>query len=205
MNYDTLASEATLEKVKAGLAARNFEPIIVENGAEALEKIKELIPQGASVMDGASKTLEEIGFTDYLKSDTHGWNNLHAPIVAEADPAQQQELRKKAIHSEYYLGSVHALTEEGELIISSNSGSQLPNLVSTSSHLILVVGTQKIVSDIAAGFERLETYIMPIENKRIQEMYGMDTMRAKTVILHRENPMMGRKVVVILVKEKLGF
>lgn len=205
MNYETLASEASLEKVKTGLAKRNFEPIVVQNRVEALEKIKELIPQGASVMNGASRTLEEIGLIDYLKSPAHGWNNLHAPIVAEKDPAKQGELRSKAMHSEYYLGSVHALTEEGEMIIASNTGSQLPHLVSTSLNLVLVVGTQKIVNDLSGGFDRLKNHVIPFEDKRMKEVYGVGTMHNKTVILHGENPMMGRKVRVILVKENLGF
>ena len=205
MDYETLANETSLEKVKAGLTKRNFEPFVVENGAEALMKIKELIPQGASVMNGSSRTLEEIGFIDYLKSDTHGWNNLHAAIVAEKDQDKQKELRDKAIHSEYYLGSIHALTEEGEMIIASNTGSQLPHLVSTSPNLILVVGTQKIVSDLSGGFDRLENYVIGLEDQRMKRVYGFGTMHNKTVILHGENPMLGRKVRVILTKQKLGF
>lgn len=205
MHYDTLASEAVLEKVKVGLAERNFEFLVVENRREALEKIKELIPQGASVMNGASVTLEEIGMIDYLKSDSHGWNNLHTPIVAEKDPAKQKILRGTALNSEYYLGSVHALTESGEMIIASNTGSQLPHLAFSSPNLVLVAGTQKIVSDLSEGFDRLEKYIMPLEDQHMKNMYGFGTMHNKTLILHGENPMLGRKITVILVKEKLGF
>lgn len=205
MNYETLANEASLEKVQAGLAQRNFEPIIVETRVEALEKIKELIPQGASVMNGSSKTLEQIGFIDYVKTSAHGWNDLHAPIVAEKDLAKQAELRSKAIHSEYYLGSVYALTEAGDLLVASNTGSQLPHLAFSSPNIILVVGTQKIVPDLAAAFDRLEKHVLPLEDEYIREKYGIASVHAKTLILHRESPMFGRKIRVILVKENLGF
>ncbi len=205
MTNQSLANDQTLHTVSAALTGRNFEPIIVNTKEEALEKIKSLIPAGVSVMNGSSRTLEEIGFIEYLKNGKHSWNNLHEAIATEKDPAQQAKLRKQAILSDYYLGSVHALAETGEMMIASNSGSQLPHLASTSPNIILVVGTQKIVSDLNAGFKRLEEYVVPLENENIMQKYGVGTSHSKTLILHRENPIMGRKVRVILVKESLGF
>lgn len=194
-----------LEQVTSALVANGVEVIAVENGAQALEKIKELIPAGATVMNGASITLEQIGFIEYLKSGNHGWKNLHAAIVAEQDPIKQAALRKQTTLSDYYLGSVHALSETGEFVIGSNSGSQLPHIVFSSPNLIFVVGIQKIVPTLSEAMKRLEEYVVPLENKHMQEKYGVNTMLAKIVIFKRENPKMGRKVRMILVKEKLGF
>src|SRR5438067_323782 len=106
MDYTTLASKESVEKTAAALTERGFKPMIIENGKNALETIKKLIPQGASVMNGASTTLEQIGFVDYLKAGEHGWNNLHAGILAEKDPQKQAELRKLSVISDYYLGSI---------------------------------------------------------------------------------------------------
>src|SRR5437763_12588403 len=114
MKYNTLATKEIIDETIKNLAANNVEGIFVNTGAEALAKIKELIPAGASVMNGASVTLEQAGFVDYLKGGTHGWNNLHEGILAEKDPAKQSALRKQAALSDYYLGSVHALAETGE-------------------------------------------------------------------------------------------
>ena len=86
MKYDELATREAVERTIKGLEERNVEAIFVENGKEALEKIKELIPEGVSVMNGSSKTLEQIGFVDYLKEGKHGWNNLHDAILGEKDP-----------------------------------------------------------------------------------------------------------------------
>jgi hypothetical protein len=205
MNYEKTAEKSTVEAVAAALAERGFEPIVVGSGAAALEKVKELIPAGASVMNGSSRTLEEIGFVEYLKSGEHGWNNLHAAIVAETDPARQGQLRREATLSNYYVGSVHAVTEQGELFVVSNTGSQLPHLAFTSSNLVLVAGTHKIVPDLASAFRRLEEHIVPLEDENMKQKYGMGTLHAKTLVLHRESPMMGRKVRVILANEKLGF
>ncbi len=197
--------EFNLDKTVAALKANGIEPIVVENGTKALEKIKELIPVGASVMNGASVTLEQIGFIEYLKSGSHGWKNLHAAIVAEQDPAKQALLRKQTTLSDYYLGSVHALTETGEFVVGSNSGSQLPHIVFSSPNLIFVVGAQKIVPTLSDAMKRLEDYVVPLENKHMQEKYGVDTMLSKIVIFKKENLKMGRKVRMILVKEPLGY
>ena len=205
MNYTELASKETAAKTAQGLKARNFNPVILETGADALGYIKRTIPPGASVMNGSSTTLEQIGFVDYLKSGEHSWNNLHAAIVAEKDGAKQAELRKHSVASDYYLGSVHALTESGEMVIASNTGSQQPHLVFTSPNLILVVSTKKIVPLLEAAIDRLEKHVIPPEDAHMMEKYGVGTKRNKTVILHGENPMMKRSVTVVLVNEDLGF
>lgn len=205
MDYTTLASPQSQQKAAEGLKARRFEPVMLESGVKALELIKTLIPKGASVMNGSSVTLEQIGFVDYLKSGEHGWNNLHANILAEQDTAKRVELRKYAVVSDYYLGSVHALSETGEMVIASNTGSQQPHLVYSSQNLILVVSTQKITPTLAEALERLEKHVVPLEDEHMKQLYGQGTMHNKTVILHGESPMMKRSVKVLLVNEKLGF
>lgn len=205
MDYATLAPQDSITKTAATLTAHHFEPIIVATKEEALAKLKELIPQGASVMNGASKTLEEIGYIEYVKSGAHGWNNLHDAILAEKDPMKQALLRKQSVVSDFYLGSVHAITEEGELVIASNTGSQLPHLAYTSPNIILVVGAQKIVPTLSDALKRLKQRVIPLEDERMKQVYGYGTMHNKTLILHGENPALGRTVRVIIVNEPLGF
>src|SRR3989344_4810435 len=124
MDYTQLASSQTVAKTVKALESRGFKAAVVGSGKEALEYIKKAIPKGASVMNGSSVTLEEIGLVDLLKSGKHEWNNLHAAVLAEQDQAKRAQLRKQAVVSDYYLGSVHALTEGGEMVIASNTGSQ---------------------------------------------------------------------------------
>jgi hypothetical protein len=205
MNYDQLATKDVVENTIKALGEHHVQAVLVKSKEEALLSIKKLIPKGVSVMNGASKTLEQIGFVDYLKSDKHGWNNLHEAIVLEKDPMKQMVLRKQAILADYYLGSVHALTETGEFLIASNTGSQLPHIVSSSQNLIFVVSTKKIVPDMNEAMKRLETYVVPLEDVRMKEVYGAGTQVNKIVIFKNENPMMGRKVHMILVEEDLGF
>lgn len=205
MNYDTLASADSINTVIKALKAHNIETELVSDRAAALARVKGLIPAGAFVMNGSSRTLEEIGFVEYLKAGKHGWNNLHAVIAEEKDPAKQTLLRQQALFADYYLGSVHAATETGELIIASASGSQLPHLVSTSPNIVLVAGVQKIVPTLAEGLKRLQEYVFPLEDARMKALGYPGSMLAKILIFANEHPMMGRKVRLLLVNEKLGF
>lgn len=205
MDFKTPASPETLETTSAALTAHHFIPIVVASKEEALAKIQEIIPEGASIMNGASETLRTIGFTELLKSGAHKWKNVHDAVLAEKDPAKQATLRRQSVLSDWYLGSAHAVTATGELVIASNSGSQLPHLAFTSPNLVLVVGSQKIVPTLTDAFRRLEEHVIPLEDVRMKGVYGFGTTHAKTLILHQENPGMGRKVHVIIVKESLGF
>ncbi len=205
MNYNQLASDEAVLEVSNKLSSRGIEVMTVNSKQEALEKIKDLIPAGVSVMNGASVTLQEIGFVDYLKSGEHPWNNLHAAIVAETDPAKQAELRKQALLSDYYLGSVHAVAQTGEILIASNTGSQLPHTAFSSKNVILVVGTNKITPNFEEALNRLHKEVMPKEDERMKGVYGVGTTLNKLLIMYGENPMMGRKVTLLLVKEELGY
>lgn len=201
----TPATAEVVTRAIEALKANGFEPTHVPSKEKALETIRGLIPDGASVMNGASETLQEIGLIDYLQSGEHPWKNLHDAILAEKDEAKQAQLRREAVVSDFYLGSAHALTETGELVFASNSGSQLPHLAFTSPHVVLVIGSNKIVPSVADAFERLRTHVVPREDERMKRVYGFGTTWAKTLIMHKENPAFGRAVRVLVVDAALGF
>lgn len=114
-------------------------------------------------------------------------------------------LRKQSVVSDFYVGSVHALSENGEIVIASNSGSQLPHIVFTSPNVIFVVSTQKIMPTLSDALERLEKHVVPLEDARMKSVGYPGTFLSKTLIFRGEHPVMGRKFHVIFVKEALGF
>lgn len=203
MQYDTIASDAVIKKTAAALTPRNITASVVATKAEALQKIEDMIPANASVMTGSSVTLEEIGFVDLLKSGNHPWKNLKDSIVSEPDKAKQSFLRREATLADYFLGSVHAVTEEGQILIGSNTGSQLPAYTFTAGHVIWVVGAQKIVPNLAEAWKRIEEYVVPLEDVHMQQLYGIHTNLSKALIFNKE-PQQNR-IDLIFVKEKLGF
>lgn len=195
----------TVTRTVTSLKEHGVDAEVVNDRTEALAKVKELIPAGVSVQNGSSRTLEEIGYIDYLKSGQHGWNNLHAAIDAVEDPSERARLRKEAVLSDYYVGSVHAIAETGEMVVASASGSQLPHLAFTSQHIVLVAGTQKIVPTLEAAIARLRDHVFPLEDARMKSTGAAGSLIAKILIMAHEPAFMGRTVHLILVNETLGF
>lgn len=204
MKYDTLASKDAVKKVMTAVKQRSINPEVVDTREDALKRLQELIPRGAEVMTGSSTTLNQIGFTDLLKSGKHTWKNWKDIILSEKDAAKQMELRRKSVLSEYFLGSVHAIAETGEMVIASASGSQLPAYIFTSNNVIWVAGIQKIVPALPDAIKRVEEYVFPLEDARMKTEGAAGSTIGKLLIFKKEiNP--ARKLTLILVNEKLGF
>lgn len=204
MSYDQLASKEKVEKTSHALKSRGINVEYTDTKEAAIEKLKALIPNGAELMTAGSVTLEEIGFTALLKSGKHPWNNLKDKILAEKDPSKQSEHRKKSVTANYFIGSVHAVAETGEVLIASASGSQLPSYAFSSDNVIWVVGTQKIVPDIENAFKRVRKYCFSLEDKRMKSIGFSGSVFGKILLFEREI-LPNRKVTLIFVNEKLGF
>lgn len=204
MNYTQLASSEIIDKVVNVLKGRNINTIVVDTKAQALEKIKEIIPAGAEVMNGSSATLQEIGFINYLKEGKHGWDNIHENILNEKDPARKARLRKESVLADYFLGSVHAITEDGQVVIASASGSQIPSYAFTSNNVVWVAGAQKIVPTLDAALARIRDHVFPLEDARMKNNGYPGSTVSRTLIIEREI-IPNRHLTLILVKEKLGF
>ena len=204
MKYETLASKDVVKRTMEALKTRNVNAELVNTKEEALTKINALIPPGKEVMTGGSTTLDQIGFTDMLKSGKHPWKNLKGQILAEKDPGKQMELRKKSVTSEYFLGSVHAVVETGEILIVNATGSSIPSDSFSSDNVIWIVGTQKIVPTLEEGFKRIREYCFPLEDKRMKSIGSPGTTIGKYLIFEKEINK-NRKINLIFVNEKLGF
>ncbi len=204
MRYDTLASKDAVKKVMEAVKRQGINPELVNTKEEALQRLNELIAPGAEVMTGSSRTLEEIGFVDLLKSRKHPWKNWKDMILAEKDEAKQMKLRRESASSEYFLGSVHAVAETGEAVIASNSGSQLPSYAYTSKNVIWVVGTQKIVPTLEDALKRVREYVFPLVDAQMKSM-GYPGSNISKLLIFQKEIIPDRKITMLLVNEKLGF
>jgi len=201
-DWEDIPDPQKIKNIIEALRARGFEAEFVSDRKAALEKVRSLLPDGARVMTGGSKTLEEIGFTPLLMSGDHPWVNLKSKIMAENDREKQFALRREAVFADYFLRSVHAVTSSGQLVAGSATGSQLAAYAYGGRNLILVVGTQKIVEDLDEALRRLREHSVPLEDRRMKSMGAPGTYLSKIFIYEREAQ---RNVHVILVNEKLGF
>ncbi len=200
--FAELASAEQIENAAAALEANGFHTIVVENGEQARETIHSLLSPGAEVYDATYRTLDAIGFTKELHAGDIPYNALKPQILKMDRATQMREIRKLIASPDYVVGSVHAVTEQGVLLVASASGSQLGPYAAGAGKVIFVVGAQKIVPDLETGLRRIYEYSYPLEDARAREKYGMGSRVAKILMFNSEMP--GR-VTVILVKEQLGF
>ncbi len=197
-----LVSDEQIQRTAQALEKNNIRTLIAENGEEARRMFFELVPEGAEVFLGASVTLETIGIKDEI--DKSGKYNALRPKMFAMDRATQgREIRKLGGAPDYAAGSVHAVTEDGSVLIASNTGSQLGPYVSGAGKVIWVVGAQKLVKDIEGGMRRLEEYTVPLENVHMQQLYNMHTNLSKILIVNKE--VRTDRITMIIVKEELGF
>jgi hypothetical protein len=199
--FATPVSEAMLNAVAERLRARNFEALIVDTADEAKAAVFERIPEGAEVHSGKSKTLEDIGvFGELMGSDRY--NFLRKRLQKMDRQTQANEMRKLGAAPDVMVGSVQALTEAGQLVAASASGSQIGPYASGAGTLILVVGSQKIVPDLDAALRRITEYVQPYEDARLREQMGIGTKLARILIL--EQDFRPGRTTVILVREPVG-
>ena len=207
MDSDVVVPEALIESTAEAIRGRNIRVMVVSTKAEALSRLKEMIPSGASVSTGFSRTLKEIGFEDLLKSGDHPWRNFKAEIAAETDFDKQMAVRKQSTLADYYIGSVNAIAATGEIVFGSTSGSQIAPYAYDSSNPIWVAGAQKITPDLESALRRVRQYVAPLLDKQMKEATGgrMGSPIGKVLIFEREDPVvLHRTVTLLLVREKVG-
>jgi len=201
LNFTAPATEAELEALAARLRERNFEAVIVQDGAEAKAEVLKRIPEGASIHSGKSKTLEDMGLFQELMEDER-YDFLRRRIFKLDRNTQRDEMRRLGASPDVMLGSVHAVTEAGQLVITSASGSQIGPIASGAGKLILVIGSQKLVPDLDAAFRRIKEHVFPYEDARLREAMGVGTKITRTLII--EQDFMPGRTTVILVREPIG-
>ena len=200
--FAELASDKQLDAAAAALERNGISSSVVDSGEQARDAVRSIIPIGAEVFNNTSRTLESIGIAEDIERS--GLYQPLRPRLYQMDREMQaREMRQLAATPDYVVGSVHALTEEGSLLIASASGSQLGPLVSGAGHVILVIGGQKLVPDIATGLRRIYEYCFPLEDRRAREAYGVPSGVNNVVIINRV--VSPKRVHAILVGEPLGF
>jgi LUD domain len=176
--------------------------LIAKNGEEAKRLFFELVPDGSEIFLGASVTLEKLGITTEVDKSGR-FDALRPKMFAMNRETQGREMRKLVGAPDFAAGSVHAVTEDGQVLIASKTGSQLGPYATSAGKVIWVVGAQKIVKDLNEGFKRIQEYSVPLEEVHMQQLYKIGTDLNKVLIINRE--IRPDRITMIIVKEELGF
>ncbi len=203
MNFAKIPSKEIIDKTVSSLKTNGINVYVANNKDDAKNKVKELLPKEAEVIVMTSVTLQELGIKDEIEN-----SDKYALVKKKLEKMDRKthnlEMQKLGAAPEYALGSVHAVTQDGKIMIASNTGSQLPAYAYGSSHVIWVVGMQKIVKDLDEGFKRIYEHSLPLESERARKAYGVPgSFISKILIVNREiNP---NRIHLIFVPEVVGF
>jgi acyl-CoA hydrolase len=199
--FTALPDEETLTATVVALEEHGFSVEVVDDLDAAREAVLARIPDGSSVMTNTSVTLQETGIADAI-NDGGPYDSARNRMFALDFETQMQEMKAIGGQPDYALGSVHAVTREGTLVIASASGSQLASYVWGAANVIFVVGAQKLVPDLEAARERINEHSLKLEDARAYAAYGQNSFVGKVLEIHQEPP--GR-IHVVLIRQTVGF
>ncbi len=200
--FEKLASDEQIQRARNALEANGIRTMLAENGEEAQRMFFQLVPDGSEVFLGASVTLEQLGIKDIIDNSGR-FVSVRKKMFAMDRATQAREIRKLGGAPDYAAGSVHAVTEDGHVMIASKTGSQLGPYATGAGKVIWVVGAQKIVKNMDEGFRRIYEYCVPREEVHMQELYHTGTAPNKILIVNGE--IRPERITMIIVKEDLGF
>lgn len=200
--WNKIPNGKIIEKTKKALEKNGISVFIANTQEEAKRKALDLIPKGSEVMTMSSVTLDTLEISKEI-NELGRFNSVRNKLMSLDRNTQKRETNRLGAAPDFAVGSVHAVTEDGHVLIASNTGSQLPAYVYAAGKVIWVVGTQKIVKDTQDGLRRIYEYSYPLEDARAQKAYGVRSNVSKILIINKE--IMPERITIILVKEKLGF
>jgi acyl-CoA hydrolase len=199
--FTALPDEKTLAVTLVALEEHGMSVEVVDDFAAAREAVLARIPRGSSVMTNTSVTLEETGIADAI-NDGGPYESARNTMLALDFATQAQQMKAIGGQPDYALGSVHAITPDGTLVIASASGSQLASYAWGAANVIFVVGAQKLVPSLEAAHERIYRHSLLLEDARAQAAYGQHSQVGKVLEIHQELP---NRIHVVLIRGVVGF
>ncbi len=196
------ATSEAIQRTLESLAARNVEAFIVDSREAALAKLQELVPEGSEVFVNTSETLDTIGYAEFMHGNDR-YVNLHDQMMAQPDAASQREFRRKTTTADYFVGSVQAIAETGEIVLASSSGSQIGAYSYGARRVILVAGTQKICPSLADAEARTRGFTLERHDQWLEDRGVAPTPIGKYMVMEHE--MVVGRISMVLIPESLGW
>jgi L-lactate utilization protein LutC len=200
MDYAQLASDEQIERAAEALEAHNIHVLIAASGEEAKTMLFDLIPEGAEVFTGSSRTLDVLGIPAEVEAR---YDSVRAKLATMDRQTQWREMVKLGAVSDYIIGSVHAVTEDGSVVVASLTGSQLAPYAASAGHVVWIVGAQKIVTTLEDAMKRVQEYTYPLVDEQSLQALGVNSGINKLLVINKE--VMPGRTTMIIVKEELGF
>jgi acyl-CoA hydrolase len=199
--FTTLPDDRTLAATVVALEEHGFSVEVVNDLDAARRAVLARIPEGSSVMTNTSVTLQESGIAEAINGGGP-YDSARNKMLALDYATQLQQMKAIGGQADFALGSVHAVTEDGALVIASASGSQLASYAWGATNVIFVVGAQKVVPTAEAARQRIYQHSLILEDARAVATYGQNSYVGKILEIHQEQP--GR-IHIVLIRQSIGY
>lgn len=203
-DFSQLAEKTNIDKAVEALKLNGVDAKFVETSEDAKKEALSLIPEGSEVLTMTSVTLKEIGLAKEI-NESGKYDSVRNKLNSMDRKKEGSLMQKLGAGPDFAIGSVHAVTEEGSVLIASNTGSQLSAYVGGASHVIWIVGTQKIVRNIDEAFKRIYEYVLPLEADRANKAYKSTSGSNVSKLLIVNKEVKPGRITLIFVNESLGF
>lgn len=203
-NYTSPATSAVVEKTIKALSKNNINVFVATSAKDVKEKVRQLIPLGAEVMTATSTSLDQMGISSEI-NESGKYDSVKAKLMKLDREKDGLQMQKLGAAPEYVIGSVHAVTEDGKVVIASGSGSQLPAYSYGATHVVWIVSTKKIVKNIEEAIDRIYKHVLPLEDARMKKVYGPESGSKPRKILIVNEEINPQRINLIFTPEDLGF
>lgn len=205
------AYRSTAQTVIKNLQRRNMEGYYCETAEEAVQLVCDMIPAGDSITWGGSVTFTETGMRAALEAGD--WRMLDRSTATTPD--EQREMWRDRASADWFFMSANALTVGGELVNIDGNSDRLSLLLHGPEHVVVLVGMNKLVADVNAGFKRIRTTTCPLNAARLHtntpcEVAGVcsechsERCMCCQMVVTRHSRHAGR-IKVVLIGENLGY
>jgi len=200
LDYSAPASTERLDRTVAALRERGHDVHLVDSADDARATVVELLPTDQGIFTALSETLRLTGIVAAVEGS--GVYKSVRKQAAEFDGDFVRQLKLGAA-PDVALGSVQAVTEDGQLVVASATGSQLASYAAGALRTIFVAGAQKVVPDLDTALRRIRERCLPLETQRVRAASGHDSFIGKILIIEREA--IPNRTTVVLVRKPIGF
>ena len=200
----------TAKSIIKELEKRNMEGYFCENSEEAVKTVLSLLPENATVSWGGSETIKECGLMDALQN-----GNYNLLDRSKVSPEEYREFYSKVVLADAFFMSSNAITENGELVNIDGAANRLACLLHGPQSVYVIVGMNKLVSDVDAAIGRIRNTACPANTLRLNrktpcaltgkcgDCYSQESICSQIVVTRRSTQ--PKRIKVILVAENLGY
>ncbi len=161
----TTWNEKAARNIIEHLEKRRMEGSYASSAAQARDQILAMIPEQAVVYRGGSTTTTAMGLWEKL-AERPGVKIID-PYQPSLTPEEAIELRRQGLLADVMIASSNAITLDGRLVNLDGSGNRVAGMSFGPKKVILVVGMNKVTSDLESAMERVKHYAAPVNAVRV--------------------------------------